>query len=314
MDPVSTGLLLVILALIAVAVLLRRSRRQLEERLGKPEAPGPAVAPVEDLDVVHPRPRVAALHVVDEEARVTFDVPLPAEEDEVLTELLVSEAIEVVREKQHTLPMAQVSRVVVLAGKGTPRRVGEARLEVPGELPPRLSAPPLLSLATIAADPLEHQFEDHVERVPTTQAPSAGDVLHPLGGELQLPKAVETGLRAQGIDPATMSAGDLVAGTLRLLGYRVAPGSAPDTFLASKGGTATFIRQDGYETGDYPEVEGEAIRRFVLEFEQSGADRGLYVSEKYAPFEIYERERREPRIRFVTRERLQKMVDALALS
>ena len=37
------------------------------------------------------------------------------------------------------------------------------------------------------------------------------------------------------------------------------------------------------------------------------------VSDKFSPFEVYERERREPRIRFVTRERLQKFVDALSL-
>ena len=33
-----------------------------------------------------------------------------------------------------------------------------------------------------------------------------------------------------------------------------------------------------------------------------------------SPVEIYERERRDPRIRFVTRERLQGFIDALALN
>ncbi len=45
----------------------------------------------------------------------------------------------------------------------------------------------------------------------------------------------------------------------------------------------------------------------------SGADRGLMVSDKFGPFEVYERERREPRVRFVTRERLQGFVDALTV-
>jgi hypothetical protein len=39
----------------------------------------------------------------------------------------------------------------------------------------------------------------------------------------------------------------------------------------------------------------------------------MYVSEKYGPFEIYDMERREPRIRFITRERLQKFVEAVSL-
>ena len=55
------------------------------------------------------------------------------------------------------------------------------------------------------------------------------------------------------------------------------------------------------------------MRQFVVEFVNSGADRGLLISDKFSPFEVYEREKREPRIRFVTRERLQKFVDALSL-
>jgi hypothetical protein len=55
------------------------------------------------------------------------------------------------------------------------------------------------------------------------------------------------------------------------------------------------------------------IRRFVVDFGGSAADRGLLVSEKYAPFEIYDRERRDSRIRFVTRERLPGFIDALAI-
>jgi hypothetical protein len=51
----------------------------------------------------------------------------------------------------------------------------------------------------------------------------------------------------------------------------------------------------------------------VVDFGSSGADRGLLISEKFAPFEIYDRERRDRRIRFVTRERLEGFIDALAL-
>jgi hypothetical protein len=101
---------------------------------------------------------------------------------------------------------------------------------------------------------------------------------------------------------------------LSLFGYQVSPGIAEGHFTASKGGSTTFIMSDPYTAGDYPEVEEGSIRKFVIAFEQSGADRGMYVSEKFAPFSIYETERRNPRVRFVTRERLQKLVDSMSLS
>lgn len=309
------GLTLIIIAVIlfAVGLLLRRQR---PERAGV-EAPSrrrrPQVEP--EVDVVHPRPKVAEMHVVGDEARVTFDVPVPEGEDEVLAELLTHEAVEVVREKRHTLPMGDVHHVVALAGRGGEvREMGRRTLDTPGTLPPASPAMSILALGTIAADPLEHQFEEHIEHVPQTSAPAPEDALRPIGQELLIPKAVDTGLRAQGIDPNRMSAAELVTGMLSLVGYHVVPGSAEGTWMATKGSSRTFISADPYEPGGYPEVDEETIRRFLIEFQSAGADRGLLVSEKYAPFEVYEKERREPRVRFVTRERLQKMVDSLALS
>ncbi len=52
----------------------------------------------------------------------------------------------------------------------------------------------------------------------------------------------------------------------------------------------------------------------MVDFMSSKADRGLLISDRYGPFEVYEREKREPRVRFVTRERLQGFVDALTVS
>jgi hypothetical protein len=65
---------------------------------------------------------------------------------------------------------------------------------------------------------------------------------------------------------------------------------------------------------DYQEFNEATINRFMADFSMSGCQRGMLVSEKYGPFEVYERERREPRVRFVTRERRQGLVDSLALS
>ena len=52
----------------------------------------------------------------------------------------------------------------------------------------------------------------------------------------------------------------------------------------------------------------------MIDFEQSGTDRGLLVSDKFGPYLVYEKEKREPRVHFITRERLQQFVDSLALT
>ncbi len=51
----------------------------------------------------------------------------------------------------------------------------------------------------------------------------------------------------------------------------------------------------------------------MIRFVSSGADRGLLFTDKYAPFMVYDKERREPRIRFISRERLQAFVDSVAM-
>lgn len=302
-------LIVVAVALFIVGLLMRRQRPPVA-----PEAPaGAALGPV-DLDVVHYRPPVAEMHVVGDEARVTFDVPLPDQVDEALADILVAEAVEYVREKRHTLPMSQVAVVTAFAGRGVPREVGRAKLDTPGVLPPEPRAPWLPNLSRIAVDPLAGRFEEAPPTVPETVAPTREERLAPVGSELRLPRAVETGLRAQGIDPATMTASEMVRGMLSLLGYQVSAGIAPGTWTAEKAGRRTLLREDPGEGTPDPETDEQAVRSFLVEFVSSGADQGLFVSGKYAPFSIYDVERREPRIRFLGRERLQRFVDTLALS
>ncbi len=301
-------LIVVAVALFGVGLLMRRQRPK--EMGTAPVRPGAEPA---GLDIEHPRPTVSEMHVVGEEARVVFDVPLPPQVDEVLADLLVAEAVEYVREKRHTLPMSQVLAVVAFAGRGEVREVGRAKLDTPGTLPPVSRAPSILSLGGIAADPLARQFEEPVISVPGTVAPTREEHLGPVGAELRLPRAVETGLRAQGVDPETMTASELVRGMLALIGYRVTEGIAPGTWTAEKGGVKTLIRQDAHEGSPDPEMDEGVIRSFLVEFISSGADQGIYVTGKFAPFSIYDVERREPRIRFIARERLQKFVDSLAL-
>jgi hypothetical protein len=305
------GVFLIILALVlgAIAVLTKRRGTALRAKVeGAKE--------VTVIDADRPRPRVSAFHVRGEEAQVFFDVPLPdGEIDEVLGELLINEALEVVREKRHELPIDGVSQVVAFAGRdGEPRRVGAVTLEEPGVLPPPMVAAPSLHLGHIGFDPLEKQFsDDMLQNAPSLASAQRADTLGPIGKELRLPKAVSVGLRAQGVDPATMTSTEMVHALLRLFGYAVTSTANPLAFNAAKGGATTYLREDRYEPGDHSEVDDVTMRQFVVEFVNSGADRGLLISDKFSPFEVYERERREPRIRFVTRERLQKFVDALSL-
>ncbi len=306
-------LIAVAIVLVVLAVYLRNRREQLKQQLGYTEK---KTADLPQIDVDHPRPLVAEFHVRGEEARVTFDVPLPEGEiDGVLKELLLHEAVEVVREKRHTLPIEMVTKVVAFASRGgEPRRVGVVDLPEPGVLPPPSVTPPTFQLGHIAYDPLEEEFAgEKSQMVPSLADAKTSDQLGPIGTELRLPRAVDLGLRAQGVDPGTMQSGDLVRSMLTMFGYRISPGLTDDTYIAEKSGVRTFVRQIPHDPGGYPELEGRSISQFVADFAGAKTDRALLVTDKFGPFEVYDRERRDPRCRFITRERLQKFVDSMAL-
>lgn len=254
------------------------------------------------------RPRVLEFHVVGEEARVAFDVPLPATgADKILTDLLEYEGIEVLRAKARTLPIDQVTKVTVLAGSTV---VGTVRLPSAGVLPPEMEPPLPLRLA-VGDDPLSHTLGAHVD--PSGAGTPSSDVLAPLSFELRIPASLDAALRANGVDTQVADAPGLVRGLVDLHRYVIEPRDER-TYLARKGGVTTFIRDVAHGAGDHPELDEKEIRGFVAEFIQSGADRGLLVTAKYAPFAIYEREKLEPRIQFISRERLQGFVDRMATS
>lgn len=261
---------------------------------------------------IRPRPAVAEFHVRGDEAQVYFETPLPpGEVDAVLRDLLVHEAVEVVREKRHTLPIDDATKVVAFGRQdGEFVQVGVVNLETPGTLPP--PAPPPLLLHHAGPDPLSGSFTETVKGVPGVAArPEKG--LGPVGRELRLPANVEAGLRAQGTDPSAASAGELVLGILALSGYGLSPGDKAQSHFALRAGSRTYIQVDDYAEGEYPELAEGVINEFLVAFSSSGADRGLLVTDKFGPFLVYDKERREPRVRFVTRERLQAFVDSLAL-
>lgn len=307
----TAGLILVALVVLAVIAtsLLRQRKRAAEVDLddkswlragsGEPE-PGISTAPVKDF------------HVHGTEARVTFDVPMPEEDDPILNDLLVDEAVEVVREKRHTLPISDVTEIVVFAGREDVREVGRSKLPSPGELPPTIESA-VFDLTHVARDPFASQFEvDHSISYETAVRVPA-DELGPLLGELKVPMGLDRGLRARGVDPDSISGPEFILALLELFGYKLTSQGEPDVYLARKGTVDTFIRTDIYRPGQHPELDETVVRKFVVEFGMSGAARGLLISDKYGPFMTHDIEDKDKRIRFVTRERAQAFIDSMAL-
>lgn len=312
--------LVIILALAVVGYviwnLFRSRARRLEKAEAAKTAPAAGLAVSRDILEVESgnRAPVGSFHVHGAEAQVTFDVPLPEEDDPVLNDLLVGEAVEVVREKRHTLPIGEVTQIVVFAGKDQQREIGRAKLPSPGELPPPL-APERLSFTHIARDPFAQPFDKETDESVSieTRADVPADELGPIIDELRIPAGLERGLRATGVDPRELSAHDLVLALLRMFGYSVTEQALPGTYLAVKDGVSTYIRTEPHNPGEHPELEESALRRFVGEFNSSGAQRGILVSGKYCPFMAFEIEKKQPKIRFITRERLQGFIDSMAL-
>lgn len=309
--------MLIVAVIIAIAVLVYfgitagRRGRDIRDR-SKAELAAATGAEVVDLTAPR-RPRVAHFVIEGEEATVTFDVPLAAGEiDEILADLLVSEAVEVLRDESSDRSIDRVETVVARAGRDEVREVGRRSLVLPGSLPPESGFGHLLQFNKLGLDPVDSQFSPS-EGVAPTSTNTGSDELGPIGEELVLPKAVDVGLRSRGLDPTTMRASELVITLLELFEYEVTSGELPDTYIAAKAGQRTYIRAEPHDDDAHPELAESVINQFMFDFSSSGADRGLLVTEKWGPFQIYEREKRQPRVRFITRERLQGFVDGLSL-
>ena len=297
--------IVVVLAVVAVVVALLLARRGVSSRS----------AGTESVSTEPDRlgPSVAGFHVSDGSAEVQFDVPLAAGEvDEVLADLLIREAVEVVREKRHTLPLDEVRRVIAFGSRnGDWIEIGRVELDTPGTLPPPM-IPELLPHASHPGFDAFDRISDLPQSPPGLADSTTSETLRPMGPKVRLPQAVEAGIRAQGLDPDSIDACALVLGVMRLSGYRITQRSA-DTLDAIRHGQRVFLRTVCHLSTDHPELDERQVDRFVVDFLSSGADRGLLITEKFSPFEIYDRERREPRMRFITRERLQAFVDALTV-
>jgi hypothetical protein len=101
-------------------------------------------------------------------------------------------------------------------------------------------------------------------------------------------------------------------GLLRLAGYRLSQ-RGEGSYLAIGGGSSTYVEVVGHEPGDHPELPESRINSFLFAYAGSRSDHGLMMTDKYGPYAIYAKERANPRCHFITRERLQSFVDAIAL-
>ena len=304
--------LIIVVVVVVVAVIVAVAVRRGHDIEPQTTTAGTAGSPMDRL-----RPPLIDFHVKGEDALVNFDVPLPkGDTDEVLSELLVREAVEVLREKQLSgLPLDLVKRVRAFGVRnGDTVEAGSKELAEPGALPPSTGLDLVPHASATSYDPLSSLEPGADAAAPGLADRSDDEFLGSIGDELRLTKRVEAGLRSQGIDPAGLSVSQLVLGLLRLHGYAVQPSGDGGDHMATKAGKQTWVRVIEHTPGDYPELDEMAIRSFIVDFNAVKPDRGILVSAKLGPFSIYEKEKREPRMRFVTRERLQSFVDSLSVS
>lgn len=312
------GLVVVVLVGVALGIVLWFfSRNRNADGAGSQVPGGGAAAPETDAGFDRLRPPYREFHVRGEDALVYFDAPVPVGgADDALRDLLVKEAVEVVREKRsHELPIDDVTTVRAFGRRDHQDvEVGSVSLDTPGQLP-SIDLPPAAPHAShVTFDPLGHLAEQQFTMKPGTEAQPADAGLKSLASELTLTSNIEAGLRAQGVDPASMTATELTLGLLRVGGYTVTSGGSEGSYVAARGGTRTYLVVVDHVAGEYPELAEQTINEFMVGFATSGTGRGMLVTDKYSPFVVYDKERREPRVKFITRERLQAFVDSFSMS
>ncbi|MDX1449383.1 MAG: hypothetical protein R3246_10035, partial [Acidimicrobiia bacterium] len=189
------GLPLILIAgvLFIVGLLLRRARPDKKAILSGEDAPpakpsmfggrSKTTVKVEEPAFEAPRPPVAGFEVEAGIAKVTFAVPVPHDVDDVLRDVLMTEAIEVVRERRHSSSVPAFTEIAVYAGKPLPREI--ASRPFPDGILPESGSPSMLNLSAIALDPIEVM----VDKGPSTldlPARSSGDRVGPVGEEIRL--------------------------------------------------------------------------------------------------------------------------------
>ena len=262
---------------------------------------------------------VSSFHVDGETASTVFDVPLgDAQAGAYLVELLSFAAVEHLRKKAgQGFPLDGVHRIKISAMRaGEAEVVGTVELPAPGKLPDtKAHMPPRGPVVGLLA-----ALNEVVADTSVSSQPSTGGSLVPVAKFVQLSGPFEARLRGAGVDPSGMSLIDLTLGLFRSGGYAVeATGknmaTAPDAsiYSASKAGEKVTLVVFAHGEGDYPEVDERVFGELAVLAGQSNAQRTILMSDKFGPYTMYERERRDKRLVFVTRERLQAFVDSFGI-
>ncbi len=266
-----------------------------------------------------PMPTVVNFHVKGNTARAQFDVPLgDGPPGQHLDDLLSSAAVEYVREKVHEgLPLDGVERIEVFA-----MRSGEPELITTVDLPEVGTLPELdvMALVSPTHDPIAAVAEVIADTSVATST-SGSSTLEPVNTFIELPGVVEAHLRLIGVDPASMSLEDLVVGLMRVGGYDLQDDNAGFTmsddrarvYRATRAGKTTELVILPHEIGTHPELDERVLAKFAVGVAQANPDQAVLVTDKYSPYSMYEREKRDKRLVFVTRERLQSFVDSFSV-
>ena len=268
-----------------------------------------------------PSPLVTDFHVKGDTARTVFSVPLgDAPPGEHLTDLLCANAIEYVRtRKADGLPLDGVHHIEVSAMRGDdPEVICTVDLPGAGELPdPRLNV-----LVELEHDPIAHVASVVADTTVSTSVPGT-KTLEPVSEFVELSGPTEAHLRSIGVDPTDMSLKDLVIGLLRVSGYEVTVGRSgvsigsdgkASVYGLQRGGQNTLLAIYPHVVGTYPELDEKILSEFAVGVAQINPDVAILVTDKYSPYAMYEREKRDKRLVFITRERLQAFVDSFGIS
>ncbi len=261
-----------------------------------------------------------ALHDVDfkvegKTAHVYFDTKIPAAgADAVLKALMGREAMRVFHEKANHLPVEEVKRVTA-HGKRDGAAVAVTTVDVvsPAEMDHMdvPSADDVVRARSVATD--DPLAAVHAMEFGRSSGYRGGtDDLPPLSKELSIPAKVIESVAGPSGTVVGMSLQDFISGLLRTAGYDVAV-SADGTGTARKSGKTTFVQFVDHAPGSHPELDEGSVDAFVMKFMSSGADRGMLFTPKFGPYVIYEKERRNDKVKYMTRERLQAFVDSVAM-
>ena len=304
----------VAISLIGFVVYGMRSFGQSQDRQSHANTP--------EMTPFRPQPTVSDFHVRGSTASVVFAVPLgDTEVGPHLTDLLNANAVEYVRSKVASgLPLDGVEHIAVSAMRGDHRElIDTVDLPAIGQLPDESA---LLNKEALPHDPvasLQAVTADTTVAAPTSRS----DTLEPVSQIVELTNPGEAHLRSLGVDPATMSLEDLIVGLFRINGYQIDTNRSgfamasvePDKILwISRDGRSSVLVIVDHVVGSYPELDDQVLSQFAVGVSQANPTKAILVSDKFSPYSMYERERRDDRLVFVTRERLQSFVDSFGLT